>query len=162
MYFYYSMKGEKFSGNGDGPVSRISVSLPQDVRAELDELIERRGFESRSQAVTSMIRESALEARGEMGSTVMAGTITLFYSQRKPALLAELAGIKRRSIDEVIGSLQVQLERDHIMEVILVQGPACQLKQIAEDLISRKGVKSGKLTLTSAIMPPIHPLAGKA
>jgi CopG family nickel-responsive transcriptional regulator len=42
------------------------------------------------------------------------------------------------------------------MVVMLVQGPASRLKIIADKLITCKGVRSGKLTISSAILPPIH------
>ena len=48
------------------------------------------------------------------------------------------------------------LEDNHTMEVILVQGPASRLKSIADELITCKGVRSGKLTISSALIPPIH------
>ena len=138
-------------------VTRISVSLPRDLSIELDGLVMQRGFESRSQALTSMITESLIEHRKDAGDAIMAGTITLFYSQRKNNILADLASLKRQHLDEVIGSLQVQLEGDHIMEVILVQGPGMTLRKICDAFATCKGVKVGKLTLTSTIIPPLHP-----
>jgi len=42
-----------------------------------------------------------------------------------------------------------------------VQGPANQLTRIADKLMALKGVKTGKLTLTSMIIPPLHPLPPK-
>lgn len=139
-------------------VARISVSLPPDVCTALDGLVIQRGFESRSQAITSMITESLIELSIEAGNAVMTGTITLFYNQSKNNLLSRLADLKREHIDEVIGSLQVQLEHDHIMEVILIQGPAAILQEITNSFVTCKGVKGGKLTLTSEIIPQLHPL----
>jgi CopG family nickel-responsive transcriptional regulator len=144
------------------PVSRISISLPPDVSRGLDKLVEARGFESRSQAVTSIINASLLEHQKETEKGIMAGTITLFYNQGRKNILEELAALKRRFLDEVIGSLQVQLENDHVMDVILVQGPVAILQKITDRLVACKGVKVGKLTLTSTIMPPIHPLRKKS
>lgn len=140
------------------PVSRISISLPPDVSRGLDKLVEARGFENRSQAVASIINERLLEHQRETEDGIMAGTITLFYNQLRQNILSELAGLKRRFIDEVIGSLQVQLENHHVMDVILVQGPVSILQKITDQLVACKGVKAGKLTLTSSIIPPLHPL----
>jgi CopG family nickel-responsive transcriptional regulator len=39
-----------------------------------------------------------------------------------------------------------------------VQGPARTLQNIADQLLGLKGVKTGKLTLTTMLMPPLHPL----
>jgi CopG family nickel-responsive transcriptional regulator len=143
------------------PVSRISVSLPPEVSRALDRLVAARGFENRSQAVTSMINESLIEHQREAAVGIMAGTITLFYNQGRKNILGDLAALKRRFIDEVIGSLQVQLEHNHVMDVILVQGPVRILQRITDRLVTCKGVKAGKLTLTSSIIPPLHPLKGK-
>lgn len=140
------------------PVSRISVSLPPEVSRGLDALVAARGFESRSQAVASIISESLLEQQKAAREGIMAGTITLFYNQGRKNILGELAGLKRRFLDEVIGSLQVQLENNHVMDVVLVQGPVETLQKITNRLVACKGVKVGKLTLTSSIIPPLHPL----
>jgi CopG family nickel-responsive transcriptional regulator len=92
----------------------------------------------------------------------MAGTITIVYDESKGSLLQRLAELERNFIDEVISSLHVQLQDNHRIEVLLVQGPANQLKKIADKLMAIKGVKTGKLTLTSMIIPPLHPLPLKA
>lgn len=144
------------------PVSRISISLPPDVSRGLDRLVLQRGFENRSQAVASMINESLIEQETQDEDGIMAGTITLFYNQSRHNILEELASLKRRCIDEVIGSLQVQLENNSVMEVIVVQGPVRTLRAITDKLVACKGVKVGKLTLTSSIIPPLHPLGKSA
>lgn len=147
--------------NTSEPVTRISVSLPGEVCRGLDRMVAARGFENRSQAVASIINESLLEQGREAAEGIMAGTITLFYKQTRNNILGELGALKRRFLDEVIGSLQVQLEDEHVMEVILVQGPVKTLERFTDQLVVRKGVKAGKLTLTSSIMPPLHPLTGR-
>jgi len=143
------------------PVQRISISLPDAVYRELDEMIDERGIESRSKLITELITQAVTEHREDKGEQIMAGTITLIYDEAKGPLLQRLATIEREHIDEVISSLHVQLENNHRMEVILVQGPAGKLKRIADRLLGSKGVRTGKLTLTSIIIPPLHPLPQK-
>jgi CopG family nickel-responsive transcriptional regulator len=150
------------NGNSEGKVQRISVSLPETVFCELDQLVGERGWESRSQAISVMVTQAALEHREEKGKTLMAGTITIVYDESKGNLLQRLAELERRYLDEVISSLHVQLENDHRIEVLLVQGPACELQNIADELLALKGVKTGKLTLTTMLMPPLHPLPPRA
>ncbi len=146
---------EQASSRGPG-VKRISVSLPPAVFDELDRLVVARGFENRSQAISEMIHQSLTDHYQDHGDRVMAGTITLFYDESKPGLLQALAEIERSHIAEVISKQHVLLEDNHTMEVILVQGPASRLKAIADELITCKGVRSGKLTISSALIPPIH------
>jgi CopG family nickel-responsive transcriptional regulator len=88
----------------------------------------------------------------------MAGTITLVYDHSTPGLQKQLADLQHRHLSEVISSLHVHLMHAHTMEVILVQGPAQQLQRIADRMLTCRGVITGKLQLTAAIIPPLHPL----
>ncbi len=138
--------------------TRISVSLPAPLLNQLDEMVDQRGFESRSQAITDMINERVMEHKKQLGNEVMAGVITLVYDHSKPGLQKQLADLQHCYLNEVISSLHVQLMHAHTMEVILVQGPVSRLQKIADEMVTCRGVSSGKLQLSAAILPPVHPL----
>ncbi|MGA0334207.1 MAG: nickel-responsive transcriptional regulator NikR [Kiritimatiellia bacterium] len=135
---------------------RISISLPSPLARELDRLVVSRGFHNRSQAIREMINQQLSQHAQISGTQVLAGTITLFYDDAKPRLRTRLAEIQRKHINEVISSQHVPLENNHTMEVLLVQGPGDTLRQIADELVSCKGVTTGGLNLTSSVLPPIH------
>ena len=137
---------------------RISVSLPGSVYNALDGIIQGQGFENRSQAIAEIIMARNSQLEQETGNEITAGVITLVYDVTKGNIQRELADLQREHIDEVISSLSVLLEDDHVMEVIIVQGPGRKLRALANKVISRKGVRTGKITMASQIMPPIHPL----
>lgn len=137
-------------------IKRITVSMPDDTFQALDRLVAQRGFESRSQLVAEMIHEHSAQHLGKMGKEVMAGTLTLVYDESKNSLLKDLSRIFREHITEVISSQHVLLEEEHVLEVILMQGPASTLREISNKLISCKGVKTANLTLTPHLLPPLH------
>ncbi len=139
-------------------VSRISISIPEQLLNEIDMLVEERGFESRSQAMSSMIQHQITEYQCENGDAVMAGTINLVYDHSTLGLQKILADIQHQYINEVISSLHVHLKDTKTMEVILLQGPVSKLKMIADKMESCRGVISGKLQLSTAILPQVHPL----
>ncbi len=147
--------------SGKNLVSRISISLAEELLLDLDDMVERRGFESRSQAIADMINQRVVEHKRQLGDEVMAGTITLLYDHSTRGLQKQLADIQHRQIDEVISSLHVQLMHHQTMEVILVQGPVLQLQKIADEMITLRGVVSGRLQLMAAVLPPIHTSRGK-
>ncbi len=120
-------------------------------------MVGERGFASRSQAITDMLHRFLVEDRRQRGNDVMAGVITLFYNNAVPGLQKQLADLQYRHIDEVISSLHVHLMHNQTMEVILVQGPAAKLQEIADVMITRRGVISGKMHLVAALIPPLHP-----
>jgi len=137
-------------------VSRMSVSLPATLVDQLDAMVATRGFSSRSQAVSDMVSATLAEHKRRLGNEVMAGTIVLHYDRSVRGLQKELADIQYQYIDEVISSLHVHLSHNQIMEVIIVQGLANKLQQIANELLTRRGVITGQLRLLAAIIPPIQ------
>lgn len=142
----------------NGLVARMSVSLPEDLLAALDRMVAARGFASRSQAISDMLHQSLLEHQRELGRDVMVGTITLFYDNSVPGLQKKLADLQSENIDEVISSLHVHLMGNQTLEVILVQGPPPELQRIADEMITLRGVISGRMHLIAAIIPQLHPL----
>ena len=50
----------------------------------------------------------------------------------------------------VIASLHVHLDAENCLEVLVVRGKSGEIRRIADKLIGTKGVKHGKLTLTTA------------
>lgn len=140
------------------PVSRISISLPEELAIDLDAMVSRRGFETRSQAIAEMISQQLVEHRRQVGADVMAGTITVLYDHSVRGLQLQLADLQHAYIEEVISSLHVHLLHNQTMEVILVQGPAAKLQAIADEMITLRGVITGRLQLMAAVIPPLHPL----
>jgi len=136
-------------------VTRFSVSLPESLLDELDEMVRRRGFQSRSQAVAALARDGLVEFASEIGTGSVAGTISLVYDYRKKDLQARLCEIQHRYYLLIVTSMHVHLEHHNYLEVLLVQGPAAELRKLTDELVTCKGVKNGRLNLTAAAMPPL-------
>lgn len=132
--------------------------MPENLLAELDLMVEHRGFGSRSQAICDMIAHEVNEHRTKLGEDVMTGTVNLVYNHGVPGLQKKLNELQYEHIDEVISTLNVNLAENKTLSVVLVQGPAKQLKMIADKMTTLRGIESGKLLLSSSIIPPIHPL----
>jgi len=135
---------------------RISLSLPGELLRKFDKLVEERGFDSRSRAVSELISRELDRYSSQEGREIMTGTITLVYEHSRNDLKRKLADLQYEHINEVISSLHVLLEDQHTLELVLVQGRAHRLRTIANKLITCKGVKSGSMTLTAPVMPPLQ------
>lgn len=151
-----------FSGSPPRPMptrrpnlARFSVSLPADLLDELDDMVARRKFPSRSHAIAEMAREQLLQHAQEIGTKSMAGTISLVYDYRKRNLQRKLADIQHQNFLMVVATMHVHLEHHHYLEVLLVQGPARDLRRLADTLAGTKGVKHARLHLTATAMPPL-------
>ena len=134
----------------------MTVSMPEETFQAFERLVVERGFDNRSQAIAEMIHQHAAQHLGKVGTEVMAGTLTLVYDESKGALLRDLSRVFRDHIAEVISSQHILLEDEHVLEVILMQGPARTLRDITNKIITCKGVKTAHLTLTPYLIPPLH------
>jgi CopG family nickel-responsive transcriptional regulator len=139
-----------------GGITRISISLPESLLGQLDDMVLRRGFQSRSQAIAEMISHQITAHKQDLGKEIMAGTITLLYDHSTPGVQKALTDIQHDHLLEVISSLHVHLMHSQTMEVLLVQGPAAVLRLIADRLTTHRGVISGQLQLTTTLIPQLH------
>ena len=131
------------------PVARFSVSLPPTLLEQLDRMSGQKGYENRSQAIADMIRDRLVEHRQKFGNEEIAGTITLVYDHHRQNLQSVLTDIQHDHHEIIISTVHVHLDHHNCLEVLVVRGRAHLIRQIADELISAKGVKHGKLTVTS-------------
>jgi CopG family nickel-responsive transcriptional regulator len=111
--------------------------------------VREKGYDNRSLAVADMIRDRLIEHRQKSGSEDIAGTITLVYDHHKPHLQASLTDIQHDHHDAILSTVHVHLDHHNCLEVLLVRGKARIIRKIADELIAAKGVKHGKLTVTT-------------
>jgi len=130
-------------------VSRFSISLPPSLLQQFDEMSKEKGYDNRSLAIGDMMRDRLVEHRQKFGNEVIAGTITLVYDHHKPHLQATLTDIQHDHHDVILSTVHVHLDHHNCLEVLLVRGKAALVKKIADELIAAKGVKHGKLTVTT-------------
>jgi len=128
---------------------RFTVSVPRDLAKQLDQMTREKGYDNRSLAVADLIRAGLVEHRQNLGNHEIAGTITLLYDHHRPHVQAALTDIQHDHHHLIISTLHVHLDHHNCLEVLVVRGKAPLVKRIADELISAKGVKHGKLSVTS-------------
>ena len=130
-------------------VARFSISLPAELAGQLERMTREKGYVNRSLAVADMIRAHLVEHQQQFGEKEIAGTITLLYDHHKQHVQAALTDIQHDHHEVIIATLHVHLDHHNCMELLAVRGKAAVIKRIADELIAAKGVKHGKLTVTS-------------
>jgi CopG family nickel-responsive transcriptional regulator len=130
-------------------VSRFSVSLPPALLKQLDEMVGEKGYDNRSLAIADMIRDKLVEHHQRVSNEEIAGTITLVYDHHKQHVQNTLTDIQHDHHELIISTIHVHLDHHNCLEVLVVRGRAGVVKKIADELIAAKGVKHGKLTVTT-------------
>jgi CopG family nickel-responsive transcriptional regulator len=130
-------------------VTRFSVSLPPSLLDQLDGMTRDKGYDNRSLAIADMIRGQLVEYRQKFGSEEIAGTITLVYDHHKMHVQETLTDIQHDHHEVILSTVHVHLDHHNCLEVLIVRGPAATIRKIADELTAAKGVKHGKLTVTT-------------
>jgi len=130
-------------------LSRIGVAIDSGLLQQFDELIGKRGYTNRSEAFRDLIRHELIEQSWDSPSEKVVGTVTLVYDHHVRMLGERLTDMQHDHHHLVLSTLHVHLDHDNCLEVLVVKGKASSVRKIADALISTKGVKHGRLTITS-------------
>jgi CopG family transcriptional regulator, nickel-responsive regulator len=131
-------------------LSRIGVAIDSDLLDKFDGLIESRGYTNRSEAFRDLIRDQLVEQASEAPNSRVIGTVTLVYDHHVRQLNQKLTAIQHDHHHSILSTLHVHLDHDNCLEVLVVKGKSAEVRQVADQLISTKGVKHGRLTITTA------------
>lgn len=130
-------------------VVRFGISLEDPLLERFDRLVKKKGYVSRSEAIRDLIRSSLVAEEWESFTTETVGTITLVYSHDTRELSDTLTELQHRYHSSIMSSMHIHLDDHNCLEIIAVRGRARNIKAIADRLIGTKGVKHGKLTVTT-------------
>ncbi len=129
--------------------ARFGVSIDDELLTKFDQLIARKGYTNRSEAIRDLIRDSLVQTEWESVSADTIGTITIVYNSHTHELSDLLTHIQHGYHRFIIATTHVHLDDKNCLEVLIVRGKGEEIKKISDRLISARGVKHGKLSLTT-------------
>lgn len=132
-------------------VARFTISIPPELLTTFDEVCAGKGYASRSEAIRDAIRDYLIAhdwaTAGDDREVV--GTITLVYDHESRRLTDELTERQHRRHAQVLSSLHIHLDPRNCLEVVVVRGSGQEVAALADELISLRGVKHGRLVCTT-------------
>jgi len=132
-----------------GKTMRFGVSLDSDLLEKFDQLCEERCYQTRSEAIRDLIRNTLVQKEWEDQGKELVGTLTLVFDHHRSDLAQKMTEIQHEALDVIVTSLHMHLDHHNCMEVIILRGPGSRVRDIGQRLISTKGVKHGKLNLST-------------
>jgi CopG family transcriptional regulator, nickel-responsive regulator len=128
---------------------RFGVSIDQDLLENYDRLINERGYATRSEALRDLIRDALIQQKIEMQTDIRAlGSLTLVYDHHARNLAQEMGEIQHRFHDNILSVMHLHVSHDDCMEIVALRGVVAEIIELANSLLSLKGIKNGKLFLT--------------
>ncbi|MEM2878649.1 MAG: nickel-responsive transcriptional regulator NikR [Candidatus Hadarchaeales archaeon] len=127
-------------------ITRMSLTLPEELLEELDVSLKDQGYASRSEAIRDALREflAAYRWRRKLRGKQL-GAIMIMYRHDVRGLADSLIDIQH-DCHEVIKSVQhLHVDDERCLEALIVQGPGATIKKLHERLGSLRGVETAKL-----------------
>nr|AGF93062.1 transcriptional regulator NikR, CopG family [uncultured organism] len=128
---------------------RFGVSVPPDLLEKFDEKIDEKMYTNRSEAIRDLIREFLVEEKWEESDEEVYGSLTLIFDHEQKGISDKLTELQHQDHTHIVSTMHIHLDEHNCMETMAIKGKPQDIKQIADKLISTKGVKHGKLMMTS-------------
>jgi CopG family nickel-responsive transcriptional regulator len=130
----------------ESELTRIGVSMPENILTKFDTIIKQRGYSSRSEGIRDTLRTyiNYHEWMNVIHGRRFA-TISLIYDHNKYGLTEALAEIKIDYYSIIKSSIHIHIEDNLFLEVLILDGEGEDIKMVAERAIALKGVNYVKL-----------------
>jgi CopG family transcriptional regulator, nickel-responsive regulator len=128
-------------------IERIGVSLETELLCEFDALIAGRGYPSRSEAIRDLIRQEISDEELANPKAQAVAAVFLVYTHHSTKLMGMLTNLQHSHLLQTISSMHIHLDEHNCLEVIVLRGQVGEINKTAENLISLKGVKLGRINL---------------
>jgi CopG family transcriptional regulator, nickel-responsive regulator len=128
---------------------RFGVSMEDDLLVEFDKHIEQKGYSNRSEAIRDLVREKLIEQSIKNENENAFGILTTVYNHHIHELDEKLKDFQHENYKSIVSTTHIHLDHDNCLEVIIIKDKAGKIKKISDKLLSFKGVKNGKLSLTT-------------
>jgi CopG family nickel-responsive transcriptional regulator len=124
---------------------RFGVAMESSLLEELDRLVDERGS-TRSELLRDLVRAEVTKSRVKAGANAVA-SLTLVYDHHVRDLTERLTAFQHSLGEKVNSALHVHLDHDYCLEVIVLKGPADELRTAGDKLLAIRGVKHGGMEL---------------
>src|ERR1700742_3939432 len=131
-------------------MQRLTITIDDDLVAEMDEFISERGYANRSEAIRDLVRSGLQQLNAETaGSRNCIATLSYVYDHAARELPKRLTKDFHEHHDLAQATLHVHIDHDSCLEVTVLKGRGSEVQKFAEHVMAERGVRYGHV----AVMP---------
>jgi CopG family nickel-responsive transcriptional regulator len=131
-------------------IVRVGVTFPPDLLADLDEVIEKMGYESRSKAIQDAVALFVSEKKWlREENAVQTGILLMVYDHEVTGLEGELTEVQHEHSKVISSSMHIHVGERDCLEAIAVRGKGSEIRELSNELTTKKGVKILKTMMVS-------------
>lgn len=129
-------------------MERFTISLSQDLARAFDDLIQRKGYQNRSEAVRDILRDMlSAESLARDEAPFCVAALSYVFNHHARDLAERLTSIQHEHHDLVLSTMHVHLDHDNCLETVMLRGPTAEVQAFANALMAEPQVRHGRLNL---------------
>lgn len=127
---------------------RFTISLEDALAEQFDALIERQGYENRSEAFRDLLRERIESQRMDTNKVrYCVATLSFVYDHHERDLASRMAEIQHEHHDICVATMHVHLDHDSCLETVALRGLFKDVRAFADKVIAQPGVRHGSVNI---------------
>jgi len=127
---------------------RFSISISPDLLKRFDQAIKDRAYKNRSKAVRDLIVNFIVDREWERSDREVMGSLTILYDHESRGLLEKLLEIQHDRHENIISTMHTHIDERNCMEILALKGYPNEIRELADKIMSCKGVKHGRLVMS--------------
>ena len=138
-------------------MERFTISLSEALAKQFDELIHRKGYENRSEAVRDLVRAELESFRLQQEEAPFCvASLSYVYNHHARDLAERLTNLQHQHHQIVLSTMHVHLDHDNCMETLILRGATQQISTFANKLMAESEVRHGRLNLVPVELEHDH------
>jgi CopG family nickel-responsive transcriptional regulator len=128
-------------------MQRITITIEDDLLAEIDAAAEARGYQNRSEIIRDLARAGLQQNAEDAPSGQCVAALVYVYDHAARELSKRLVQNFHGHHDLSLATLHVHLDDDSCMEVTALKGASGEVRHFADHIIAERGVRYGRVVM---------------
>lgn len=128
-------------------MQRITITIEDDLLAEIDAAAEARGYQNRSEIIRDLTRAGLQQDAEATPSGQCVAALVYVYDHAARDLSKRLVQNFHGHHDLSLATLHVHLDDDSCMEVTALKGASSEVRHLADHVIAERGVRYGRVVM---------------
>ncbi|HLN08450.1 MAG TPA: nickel-responsive transcriptional regulator NikR [Xanthobacteraceae bacterium] len=125
-------------------MQRVTITIDDDLAAELDRFMNAHGYANRSEAIRDLARSGLQQsAHLRSGARPCVAALIYVYEHEKRELARRLTSDYHARHDLAQATLHVHLDQASCLEVTVLKGRGTDVQEFADHIIAERGVRHG-------------------
>ena len=131
-------------------ITRVGVTFPPELLKDLDAVVSKMGYESRSKAIQDAVTLFVSEKKWlQDEKAAQTGVLLMIYDHEVKGIESELTEVQHEHSAVVSSVMHIHVGERDCLEAIAVKGKASEIRELSNELTTKKGVKILKTMIVS-------------